>query len=92
MRQEAKLIPTARAPRGHRYCGVSATPGGRSFSPTWFSYCLRTIQMVGVFGAGKAVCFSPPEWDQRLEILDCFGQSRLGLETAFGLVLIVCWR
>ena len=40
--------------------------------------------MVGVFGAEKDVCFVPPEWDQRLEILDCFGQSRLGLEIAFG--------
>ena len=27
--------------------------------------------MVGVFGAGKALCFSPPAWDRRLEILDC---------------------
>ena len=39
--------------------------------------------MVGVFGAGKAVCLGPPEWDQKLEILDYFGQSKLGLETAF---------
>ena len=59
------------------------TLGGRGSSPTWFSYCLRTIQMVGVFGALKAVCFGPLEWDRRLEILDCFGQSRLGLEIAF---------
>ena len=56
---------------------------GRGLSPTWFSSCLRTIQMVGVFGARKAVCFGPPEWDRRLEILDCFEQSRLGLETSF---------
>ena len=28
-RQEAKLIPTARATRGYRYCGVSITLGGR---------------------------------------------------------------
>ena len=40
--------------------------------------------MVGLFGVGKAVCFGPPEWDQRLEILDYFGQSRLGLETSLG--------
>ena len=60
------------------------TPGGRGLSPTWFSSCLRTIQMVSVFGAGKAVCFDPSEWGRRLEILDCFGQSRLGLETAIG--------
>ena len=40
--------------------------------------------MVDVFRVGKAVCFGSPEWDRRLEILDCFGQSRLGLETAFG--------
>ena len=59
------------------------TLGDRGLSPTWFSSCLRTIQMVGVFGAGKAMCFGPSEWDRRLEILDCFGQSRLGLETAF---------
>ena len=71
MRQEAKLIPTARAARGYRYCGVSATLGGRGLSPTWFSCYLRIIQMVGVFGAGKAVCFGPPEWDLRLEIFDC---------------------
>ena len=37
------------------------TPGGRGSSPTWFSSYLITIQMVGVFGAGKAVCFGPPE-------------------------------
>ena len=60
------------------------TPGGRDYSPTWFSSYLRTIQMVGVFRAGKVVCFSPPEWDQRLEILDSFEHSRLSLETAFG--------
>ena len=47
------------------------TPGGRVSSPTWFCSCLRTIQMVGVFGARKAVCFGPLEWDQRLKILDC---------------------
>ena len=39
--------------------------------------------MVGVFGAGKTVCFGSPEWDRKLEILDYFGQSRLGLETTF---------
>ena len=53
------------------------------FSRTWFSSYLRTIQMVGVFGAGKAGCFGSSEWDRKLEIFDCFGQSRLGLETAF---------
>ena len=31
--QEAKLIPTARATRGHRFCGVSTTPGGRGLLP-----------------------------------------------------------
>ena len=60
------------------------TPRGRGLSPTWFSSCLRTIQMVDVFGAEEAGCFGPLEWDRRLEILDCFGQFRLGLETAFG--------
>ena len=40
------------------------TPGGRVLSPTWFSSCQRTIQMVGVFGAEKAVCFGPPEWNE----------------------------
>ena len=59
------------------------TLGGRGLSPTWFSSCLRTIQMVDVFRAEKARCFGPPEWGQRLEILDCFGQSKLGLKTAF---------
>ena len=54
------------------------------FSPTWFSSYLRTIQMVGVFGAEKAGCFGSLEWDRKLEILDCFGQSKLGLETTFG--------
>ena len=47
------------------------TPGGKGSSPTWFSSYLRTIQMVGVSGAGKTVCFGPPEWDRRLEILKC---------------------
>ena len=50
--------------------------------------------MVGVFGAEKAVCFGPPEWDRRLEILDCFGQSMLGLETALGgpdCVFVMIW-
>ena len=60
------------------------TLGGRGLFPTWFSSCLRTIQMVGVFWAKKAVCLVPPKWDRKLEILDRFGQSRLGLETAFG--------
>ena len=55
---------------GYQYCGVSTTPGDRGLSPTWFISCLRTIQMVGVFGAGKAMCFGPLEWDRRLEILD----------------------
>ena len=27
--------------------------------------------MVRVFRAGKAVYFRPPEWDRRLEILEC---------------------
>ena len=31
VRQNAKLIPTARATRGYRYCGVSAILGGRGF-------------------------------------------------------------
>ena len=61
------------------------TPKGRGFSPTWFSSCLRTIRMDGVFGAEKVVCFSPSEWDRRLEILDCFEQSRLNVGAAFGL-------
>ena len=39
--------------------------------------------MVDVFGAEEAECFGPPEWGRRLEILDYFGQSRLGLEIAF---------
>ena len=39
--------------------------------------------MVDVFGAEEAGCFGPPKWGPRLEILDCFEQSRLGLETAF---------
>ena len=30
-RQEAKLVYAARATRGHRFCGVSTTPGGRGF-------------------------------------------------------------
>ena len=47
------------------------TSRGRVSSPTWFSSCLRTIQMVGVFRAGKAACLGPPEWVRRLEILDC---------------------
>ena len=38
------------------------TLGGRGLSPTWFSSCLRTIQMVDVFRAKKARCFGPPEW------------------------------
>ena len=59
------------------------TSGDRGLSPTWFSSCLRTIQMVDVFGAEEAGCFGSPEWGQRLEILDYFRQSRLGLETAF---------
>ena len=33
-RQEVKLIPTARAMCGYRYCGVSTTPGGKGSSPT----------------------------------------------------------
>ena len=48
------------------YCGVSKTLGGRCLSPTWFSSCLRTIQMVDVFGAEVARCFIPPEWGRRL--------------------------
>ena len=32
--------------------------------------------MVGVFGTEKAVCFGPPEWDRRLEILDCLDSPR----------------
>ena len=28
---------------------------GRGFSPTWFNSCLRSIQMVEVFGAETAV-------------------------------------
>ena len=59
------------------------TPGGRGLSLTWFSSCLRTIQMVDVFEVEEAGCLGPPEWGRRLEILDCFGQSKLGLETAF---------
>ena len=62
----------------------SRNSGRQGLSPTLFSSCLRTIQMVGVFGAEKAVCFGLPEWDRRLEILDCFGQFRLGLEITFG--------
>ena len=34
----------------------------RGFSPTWFSSYIRTVQMVGVFGAGKAVCFGTESW------------------------------
>ena len=30
-RQEAKLIPTARATHGYWYCGILTTPGGRGF-------------------------------------------------------------
>ena len=69
---------------GTNFVEFRQTPRGRGFSPTWFSSCLRTIQMVGVFGAEKAMCFGSPGWDRKLEILDCFEQSRLGLETAFG--------
>ena len=60
------------------------TPGGRGPFPTWFSSCLRTIQMVGVFRVDKARCFSPPEWDRRLKILNYFGKSGLGVGAAFG--------
>ena len=31
VKQEAKLIPTARATHGYQYCGVSVTPIGRGF-------------------------------------------------------------
>ena len=51
------------------------TLGGKGSSSTWFSSCLRTIKMVVVFGAGTDVCFGLPEWDQRLEILDCSDSS-----------------
>ena len=40
--------------------------------------------MVDAFRAEEAECFGPPEWGRRLENLNCFGQSRLGLETGFG--------
>ena len=56
------------------------TLGGRGLYPTWFSSYLRTIQMVYVFEAEEVGYFGPPEWGRRLEIVDCFGQSRLGLE------------
>ena len=47
--------------------------------------------MVDVFGVEEAGCFGPQKWGRRLEILDCFGQSRLGLETTFGWSLLcVC--
>ena len=58
-----KVDPTARATRGYWYCGVSTIPGGKDFSPTRFSSYLRTIQMVGVIGAEKAVWFGSLEWD-----------------------------
>ena len=49
----------------------------------------KTIQMVGVFGVGKDVCFGPPEWDRRLEILDC-SDSPGWFGDCLGVVLIVC--
>ena len=63
------------------------TMRGKGFSPTRFSSCLRTIQMVEVFGAGKAVHFSPKDLGLNagflglfsnspvLNFLYCFGQS-----------------
>ena len=78
-----KVDPHCKSYAWTLYCGVSKTPGGRGFSPTWFISYLRTVQMVGVFGAEKAVCFGSSKWDPKLEILDYFGQSKLGLETAF---------
>ena len=46
--------------------------------------------MVGVFGAGKALCFGPPEWDRRMKILDCLG-SPGWVRDCLRVVLIVCF-
>ena len=40
------MISTTRATHGYRYCGVSATLGGRGFSPTCFIPWIRAILMV----------------------------------------------
>ena len=40
-----KVDPKARATRGYRYCGVSTTPGGRSFLLLVFIHWLITILM-----------------------------------------------
>ena len=50
--------------------------------------------MVGVFRAGKAVCFGSPEWDRRLEIFGQFRTAQFLLETAFGwsyLCVVMLW-
>ena len=50
--------------------------------------------MVGVFGAGKVVCFGSPEWDQKLELIGQFSTAQVRLETAFGwsyLCVVMLW-
>ena len=46
---------------GTKISDLRQAPRGRGFSPTRLNSCLRVIQMVEVFGAGKAVQFSPKD-------------------------------
>ena len=46
---------------GTKISGFRQTPRGRSFSPTWFNYCLRAIQIIEIVGAGTALHLSPKD-------------------------------
>ena len=47
----------------------------RGFSPTRFNSCLRVIQMVEVFGAGKVAHFSPKDLGLNARFLGLFSYS-----------------
>ena len=44
---------------GTNFVEFRQNPRDRGFSPTWFSSCLRTIQMVGVFGPKRPCVLVP---------------------------------
>ena len=46
---------------GTKISGFRQTPRDRGFSPTWFNYCLRAIQIVESVKAGTTLHFSPKD-------------------------------
>ena len=68
---------------GTKISGFHQTPRGMGFSHTRFNSCLRSIQMVDVFGTETALHFSPKNLGVNAGFGTVSGQSKAGFSGLF---------